>query len=197
MADSTWEPEKHLEYVQDLIEEYEQANSPKAPHNIELSSINSCLAIDDYSIGGSKKDKSIREGRQKLETKAKSKDGTRFDEDTVEPVKVSQPQPGWPSESVKEGDIKSREGKKSEEPTEAKKAGGTETAATQMSEGEKGEGGKGKGIRILGMKKEGSEYWYYVVERNGSELWVVRDFVVQQHPISLIEFYEQRIVFGP
>lgn len=55
-----------------------------------------------------------------------------------------------------------------------------------------------KDIKILGMKKEENEFMYYVVESNGNELWVKRDFIMKNttYLVNLCEFYEQRIVFS-
>ena len=50
-------------------------------------------------------------------------------------------------------------------------------------------------IKILGMKKDGSEFWYYIIEDNGNENWVIRDYMITHYPVTLCEFYESRIVF--
>lgn len=51
-------------------------------------------------------------------------------------------------------------------------------------------------MKILGMKKEGTAFWYYVVEPNGVQNWVIRDYMIEHHPVTLCEFYEERIVFN-
>ena len=54
-------------------------------------------------------------------------------------------------------------------------------------------------IKILGMKKDGSEFWYYIIEDNGNENWVIRDYIITHYPVTPVSYthldvYKRQVV---
>ena len=48
-------------------------------------------------------------------------------------------------------------------------------------------------IKIHGMRKQESDFWYYISEGERYS-WVLREYIVKNHPVQLCEFYEARLV---
>ena len=55
---------------------------------------------------------------------------------------------------------------------------------------------KGRNFSVLDLRMKDEEFIFYV-ERNSEKKWVTREYVVNNHPLDLIKFYEKHANFIP